>query len=397
MGADLRVVNHRSAGAEPVADIEVRPAQLQGIRVPRASGAARDRRIPGPVRRGGVRRGRNGRHRRRRAAREGKRPHRRDGGGPDGDGRRPAKCCPTASASRAAGRRCSPAARSTATAITGSRCRSRSRACAPRAPIDILDVAECRDLVPGLPRASRRRRLERRPCGERVTGARPDHHDRRAERLGQGHDLRAGSPTASAGTCSTAARCIGSWPRRPASAASAPTTRPATPTSPQQLDVQFGLAPHGGEQIWLGGRRGQPAHHGPSRPARAPRGSPPCRRSERRCWSASGPLRRPPGLVADGRDMGTVVFPDAALKIFLTASAEERARRRYNQLKDKGLDASLAALSLDIAERDRRDASRAVAPLRPADDARDRGFHGDDDRCGGRASAGAGRSALPAG
>jgi cytidylate kinase len=77
----------------------------------------------------------------------------------------------------------------------------------------------------------------------------------------------------------------------------------------------------------------------------------------------------PPGLVADGRDMGTVVFPAAALKIFLTASAEERARRRYNQLKDKGLGANLAALSLEIAERDRRDASRAVAPLRPADDA----------------------------
>ena len=77
----------------------------------------------------------------------------------------------------------------------------------------------------------------------------------------------------------------------------------------------------------------------------------------------------PPGLVADGRDMGTVVFPAAPLKIFLTASAEERAQRRYNQLKDKGLGANLAALSLEIAERDRRDATRAVAPLRPADDA----------------------------
>jgi cytidylate kinase len=73
--------------------------------------------------------------------------------------------------------------------------------------------------------------------------------------------------------------------------------------------------------------------------------------------------------VADGRDMGTVVFPQAALKIFLTASAGERARRRYNQLKDKGLGANLAALSLEIAERDRRDASRPIAPLRPAADA----------------------------
>lgn len=80
-------------------------------------------------------------------------------------------------------------------------------------------------------------------------------------------------------------------------------------------------------------------------------------------------FRRPPGLVADGRDMGTGVFPDAPLKLFLTASAEERARRRYNQLIGKGLSASLSTLAADIAERDRRDANRAVAPLRPADDA----------------------------
>ena len=77
----------------------------------------------------------------------------------------------------------------------------------------------------------------------------------------------------------------------------------------------------------------------------------------------------PPGLVADGRDMGTVIFPSAGLKIFLTASADERARRRYKQLKDKGLSANLAALSLEIAERDRRDANRPIAPLKPADDA----------------------------
>jgi cytidylate kinase len=75
---------------------------------------------------------------------------------------------------------------------------------------------------------------------------------------------------------------------------------------------------------------------------------------------------RPPGLIADGRDMGTVIFPAAELKIFLTASPDERARRRYNQLKEKDSGVSLAALSLDIAERDRRDATRAVAPLVPA-------------------------------
>jgi cytidylate kinase len=78
----------------------------------------------------------------------------------------------------------------------------------------------------------------------------------------------------------------------------------------------------------------------------------------------------PPGLVADGRDMGTIVFPDALLKVYLSASAEERAARRYKQLKDKGIDVSLRNLSLEIAQRDERDASRPVAPLVPAADAR---------------------------
>lgn len=78
---------------------------------------------------------------------------------------------------------------------------------------------------------------------------------------------------------------------------------------------------------------------------------------------------KPPGLVADGRDMGTHVFPGATLKIFLTASPEERARRRHKQLNDKGIDVSLSALSRDIAARDHRDSQRSVAPLRPAADA----------------------------
>jgi cytidylate kinase len=81
-------------------------------------------------------------------------------------------------------------------------------------------------------------------------------------------------------------------------------------------------------------------------------------------------FRGSPGLVADGRDMGTQVFPDAPLKVFLTASAEERAKRRHKQLKDKGIDVSLAALSRDIEDRDRRDSQRKVAPLVPADDAK---------------------------
>jgi len=79
-------------------------------------------------------------------------------------------------------------------------------------------------------------------------------------------------------------------------------------------------------------------------------------------------FRAPPGLVADGRDMGTIVFPDAALKVFLTASPEVRAERRYKQLIEKGIDANLRALSRDLQERDARDANRPVAPLVPAPD-----------------------------
>jgi cytidylate kinase len=140
----------------------------------------------------------------------------------------------------------------------------------------------------------------------------------------------------------------------------------------EHLNVQFGIGPHGGEQIWLDGNevtrgiRTEQAGEGASRV-----GAMPAVRTA--LLERQRAFTGPPGLVADGRDMGTVVFPEAVLKIYLTASAEERARRRYNQLnnqlKDKGSSANLAALSLEIAERDRRDASRAVAPLRPADDA----------------------------
>jgi cytidylate kinase len=80
-------------------------------------------------------------------------------------------------------------------------------------------------------------------------------------------------------------------------------------------------------------------------------------------------FRQPPGLVADGRDMGTTVFPDAPLKIFLTASARARAERRYRQLQEKGEAVDMAELVRDIEDRDTRDSSRAVSPLRPADDA----------------------------
>jgi cytidylate kinase len=134
------------------------------------------------------------------------------------------------------------------------------------------------------------------------------------------------------------------------------------------LNVRFGLGPDGGERIWLDSQEVGPAlrteqtGEGASRVAAMP-GVRAALLERQRAFAT------PPGLVADGRDMGTVVFPAAALKIYLTASIEERALRRYNQLKDKGLGANLAALSLDIAERDRRDANRPIAPLRPADDA----------------------------
>jgi len=136
----------------------------------------------------------------------------------------------------------------------------------------------------------------------------------------------------------------------------------------EQMNVVFAADPEGNERIMLDGRevsaalRSEGAGAGASRVAAWP-----AVRAALldRQWA----FARPPGLIADGRDMGTVVFPHAALKIFLTASADERARRRYNQLKEKGSGVSLAALSLEIAERDRRDSTRSVAPLVPAADA----------------------------
>ena len=86
-------------------------------------------------------------------------------------------------------------------------------------------------------------------------------------------------------------------------------------------------------------------------------------------YSRQRAFRRPPGLVADGRDMGTVVFPEALVKVFVTASTEERARRRYKQLIAKGISVTMESLLRDIRERDARDAGRAAAPLKPAADA----------------------------
>jgi CMP/dCMP kinase len=135
-----------------------------------------------------------------------------------------------------------------------------------------------------------------------------------------------------------------------------------------RFDIRFGSTEAGDEAVWLDGEevtraiRTEEAGNDASKVA------------------ALGPVRAallerqrgfavPPGLVADGRDMGTVVFPQARAKIFLTAAPQERALRRYKQLKQKGVAANLAALSLEIAERDQRDMSRASSPLVASADA----------------------------
>ena len=135
------------------------------------------------------------------------------------------------------------------------------------------------------------------------------------------------------------------------------------------LDVHFGGDELGEEQIFLGGEdvtaaiRTEECGAGASTVAALQ----PVRSA---LLDLQRAFRQAPGLVADGRDMGTHVFADAGLKVFLTASPAERAKRRHKQLNDKGIDVSLAALSRDIEERDRRDSDRSVAPLRPAEDAR---------------------------
>jgi cytidylate kinase len=135
------------------------------------------------------------------------------------------------------------------------------------------------------------------------------------------------------------------------------------------LDVRFAIDPSGEQQVWLAGddvttdirteECGRQASHVAILPA-----------VREALLGLQRGFRQPPGLVADGRDMGTRIFPDALLKVFLTASPGVRAERRYKQLKDKGIDVSLPALSRHIEDRDRRDSERSVAPLRAAEDAR---------------------------
>jgi CMP/dCMP kinase len=135
------------------------------------------------------------------------------------------------------------------------------------------------------------------------------------------------------------------------------------------LNVRFGTDAQGRERIWLDGEevtaavRTEDCGRQASRIARVPE-------VRDALIGLQRGFRQPPGLVADGRDMGTRIFPDACLKVFLTATPEERARRRHKQLIGKGIDVSLPALSRDIAARDRRDSERSVAPLAAAADAR---------------------------
>jgi cytidylate kinase len=136
----------------------------------------------------------------------------------------------------------------------------------------------------------------------------------------------------------------------------------------RSLAVEFGVDAAGDERILLQGDdvtgeiRTETAGADASRVAAMP----PVREA---LLQRQRDFARPPGLVGDGRDMGTVVFPQAPLKIYLTASPEERAQRRHKQLKEKGLTVNIGALSQEIRERDLRDSTRPVAPLRPAEDA----------------------------
>jgi len=143
---------------------------------------------------------------------------------------------------------------------------------------------------------------------------------------------------------------------------------PALARLAEHMDIRFGSRDSDEEIVWLDGKdvtgaiRTEEAGNDASKVASLPAVRAALLERQRR-------FAVPPGLVADGRDMGTVVFPEAEVKIFLTASAAERAARRHKQLKEKGVAATLAALSLEIAERDQRDMNRAIAPLVPSADA----------------------------
>ena len=220
-----------------------------------------------------------------------------------------------------------------------------------------------RDLVSGFSAA----RARRGPGARGLRRAAPGGHHRWAERLGQRHRESAAGAARGWHLLDS-----GALYRLVAFAGALAGLEPDDSGGHARLAagmrVEFAADPGGNEHIMLDGREVSAALRTESAGAGASRVA---------AWPAvraalldrQRAFARPPGLIADGRDMGTVVFPAAQLKIFLTASSEERARRRYNQLKEKDSGVSLAALSLEIAERDRRDSTRSVAPLLPAADA----------------------------
>ena len=240
-------------------------------------------------------------------------------------------------------------------------------------PVTILDTANVATSYPGFVAQAR--------------ADRPRHHGwrRMSERLRRSGWHRSWPSTARAGPAR--ARSAAWWPG--SSAGICWTAGPCTASS-RWMPFSVGVALDAGAgcrragcpprcavpERWRPGpgpaerRRMSPMPFAPRRPETGPPAWPPCRACAAPWSQRQRDFRRPPGLVADGRDMGAVIFPDADLKVFLTASVEERARRRHKQLKDKGIDVSLSALSRDMVERDRRDSERSIAPLKPSDDAR---------------------------
>jgi hypothetical protein len=326
-------------------------------------------------------------------ARQGERPAGDHGGRPGRARRRARACCRTACASKAAGQG-GPAfggGRSTATAITASRCRSRSRACAPRIRSESTDTANVATSFPGFADPLGR-------PGRGLSGRMRPRRDR-PSRYWPSTGRRAGKGTISrrvagawAGVCWTAARCTGWWPWRASPRGLIPrASRPCRAGRGRWTSVSAPTLP---APSWCAR---WPGRHRPDPPRGGRAGGLAGRRLAAGAGGAAGAaagFAEPPGWSRTGGTWGRWYFPAAPLKIFLTASAEERAARRHKQLKDKGSAVSLAALSREIAERDQRDSTRAVAPLKPRGGCADPRFDGLVHRHRGRARARARPAAI---